>query len=178
MIFSAMRDLETERLLLRKFKTEDAPCVYKNYAGNDNVTKYLTWPTHLSVGDSYKYIDFVVKSYEAGRHYKWAIVLKSIGEVIGSISIVRAREEEDDVEIGYCISENFWHMGIASEALNAVIQFVKRDMGPHRIFAGHDINNPHLGSVMKKCGMNFYKRMFDGDNNQGQCTIDIYEIIL
>lgn len=178
MVFAEMRDIETERLILRKFEINDAPEVYRNYASNDHVTRFLTWPTHTSVKASYDYTNHVVESYKIGRHYEWAIVFKKIGEVIGAISIVRMREEKDDMEIGYCIGEAFWHHGITSEALAAVIEFIKNDMKPKRIFAGHDINNPHSGDVMKKCGLQFFKRMNDGHNNQGACSVDVYEMIL
>ena len=178
MEFAEMRDIETERLILRKFEIEDAPEVYRNYAGNDHVTKFLTWPTHTSVKASYDYVNHVVESYKSGKHYEWAIVFKKIGEVIGAISIVRMREKENDVEIGYCIGEAFWHQGITSEALAAVIDFIKSDMKPKRIFAGHDRNNPYSGDVMKKCGLQFFKRMHGGHNNQGACSIDVYEMIL
>ena len=40
--------LETERLILRRYVSEDAAAVYKNWASDDEVTKYLTWPTHKS----------------------------------------------------------------------------------------------------------------------------------
>ena len=177
MIFAPMRNLETERLRLRKFEVDDAPQVFRNYANNPNVTKYLTWPTHSSVEGSYGYTNYVVKNYETGRSYEWAIVPKDFGEVIGSISIVRIREEKDDVEIGYCIGEAFWHQGITSEALQAVLGFVKKEMKPKRIFAVHDVNNPHSGDVMKKCGMKFFAAS-EGYNNQGLCTKNEYEIIL
>ena len=41
--------LESERLLLRRFKTEDAKDMYNNWASDDEVTKYLTWKTHDSI---------------------------------------------------------------------------------------------------------------------------------
>lgn len=34
--------LETERLILRRFVIEDADAMYKNWASDDEVTKYLT----------------------------------------------------------------------------------------------------------------------------------------
>lgn len=34
--------LETDRLILRRFVKEDSECVYKNWASDDEVTKYLT----------------------------------------------------------------------------------------------------------------------------------------
>ena len=38
--------LETQRLVLRRFTLEDAEAMYKNWASDIEVTKYLTWPTH------------------------------------------------------------------------------------------------------------------------------------
>ena len=41
--------LETKRLILRPFTISDAPAMYKNWASDDEVTKFLTWPSHASV---------------------------------------------------------------------------------------------------------------------------------
>lgn len=38
--------LETTRLKLRRFTIEDAEGMYRNWASEDEVTKFLTWPTH------------------------------------------------------------------------------------------------------------------------------------
>ncbi len=40
--------LETNRLILRRYIAEDAEAMYKNWASDKEVTKYLTWPTHSS----------------------------------------------------------------------------------------------------------------------------------
>ena len=41
--------LETDRLVLRRFTVDDAETVFKNWASDDEVTRYLTWPTHKSI---------------------------------------------------------------------------------------------------------------------------------
>lgn len=41
--------LTTKRLVLRKFKIEDAENMYHNWASDPEVTRYLTWPAHSSV---------------------------------------------------------------------------------------------------------------------------------
>ena len=41
--------IETERLILRKFTIEDAEDMFKNWASDNEVTKYLTWPAHSSL---------------------------------------------------------------------------------------------------------------------------------
>ncbi len=40
--------LETDRLVLRPFKETDVEDMYYNWASSDQVTRYLTWPTHTS----------------------------------------------------------------------------------------------------------------------------------
>ena len=39
------KTLETDRLVLRKFRIDDANEVFANYGNDDEVTKYLRWPT-------------------------------------------------------------------------------------------------------------------------------------
>ena len=50
--------LETERLILRRFTIEDAESMFNNWASDDEVTKFLTWPTHKSIEDSKKFINY------------------------------------------------------------------------------------------------------------------------
>jgi ribosomal-protein-alanine N-acetyltransferase len=38
--------LETERLILRRFEFDDAEAMYRNWANDPEVTKFMTWPTH------------------------------------------------------------------------------------------------------------------------------------
>ena len=40
--------IETGRLILRPFAMEDAPAMYRNWASDPEVTKYLTWPAHAN----------------------------------------------------------------------------------------------------------------------------------
>ena len=50
--------LETERLILRRFEIGDAEAMYKNWASDSEVTKYLTWPDGYlyPFGNSVKYL--------------------------------------------------------------------------------------------------------------------------
>lgn len=56
--------LETERLILRRFTIDDAPAMYKNWASDPEVTKFMTWPTHKDVGVSKWVLDSWIPSYE------------------------------------------------------------------------------------------------------------------
>ena len=56
--------LETERLILRRFTLDDADAMYRNWASDDEVTKYLTWPAHSSVDITKMVLADWVESYK------------------------------------------------------------------------------------------------------------------
>jgi len=55
MEYLGTKTLETERLILRKFNINDAENMFKNWANDYDVTKYLTWSTHKNI-DVTKYV--------------------------------------------------------------------------------------------------------------------------
>lgn len=170
--------LETPRLILRRASVSDADVMFRNWASDPDVTKFLTWPTYQNVEAAYPILDLWSKSYENPDFYQWMIVLKELGEPIGSISVVHHRDDIAEAEIGYCIGKNWWHKGITSEALSAVMDYLFDQVGMNRIEAKHDVNNPHSGNVMKKCGMVFEGISRSSDrNNQGICDIATYGIL-
>ena len=171
--------LETERLVLRRFVSEDAAAMYKNWASDSEVTKYLTWPTHPNMDVSRMVTEGWVSSYPKENYYQWAIVLKENGdEPIGSIAAVHMNEDTSMVHIGYCIGRKWWHQGITSEAMKAVIDFLFDTVGANRVEARHDPRNPNSGKVMQKCGMKYEGTLRCSDrNNQGICDACYYALL-
>ena len=170
--------IETERLLLRCACPEDAKAMFHNWASDPEVTKFLTWPTHESVDVSRFVAESWASDSEKENFYQWMIVFKEIEQPIGSISVVDMDDRIQKAEIGYCIGRKWWGMGIMSEALAAVMDFMFREIGMNRIEARHDASNPRSGSVMKKCGMVYEGTARRGGwNNQGICDICSYGIL-
>ena len=171
--------LETRRLVLRRYTNEDAVAMYNNWASDEEVTKYLTWSTHSSQAVSEAVTQDWVKNYSDERYYQWAIVLKENGdEPIGSIAVVDMKEEISIAHIGYCIGRKWWHKGITSEALKAVMDFLFDVVDVNRIEARHDPRNPNSGKVMKKCGMRYEGTLRSSDrNNQGICDACYYAML-
>lgn len=169
------KKLETERLVLRQFALEDADKMYQNWASDPEVTKYLTWPTHESVGVTRRVLSDWVSSYDNENQYQWCIAKKENNEPIGSISVVNMKEKAESFEIGYCISRAYWHQGITSEALRAVMDYLLNEVGARRIESRHDPRNPHSGAVMQKCGLRYEGTRIQADwNNTGICDEALY----
>ncbi len=171
--------IETERLILRQFRPEDADAMYRNWASDPEVTKYLMWSTHDSPEVSRAVMESWVKEYGNTAHYQWAITVKTNGEEpIGDIAVVDRNEKTQSMHIGYCIGRAWWHQEIMTEALQAVMDYLFDTVGVNRIEARHDPRNPHSGAVMRKCGMQYEGTLRQSDyNNQGICDAAYYGIL-
>lgn len=168
--------IETSRLVLRKARIDDAESMFVNWANDSEVTKFLTWPPHVSQEISKKVIADWIAFYENIDFYQWMITLK--GEEfnpIGLISVVSINSAVNKVEIGYCIGKIWWSQGIMTEALAGVMDYMFHRVNVNRIEAMHDSNNPASGAVMRKCGMEYEGTLRKaGRNNQGICDLCVY----
>ncbi len=172
------RPLTTARLTLRPFTLADAPAMYRNWASDPEVTRYLTWPTHTGVNVSESVLADWVSHYAEPDYYQWAIVPKDVGEPIGGISIVRMNPDVGSVHVGYCIGRRWWRQGYTGEALAALLRFFFEEVGALRVDSRHDPRNPGSGAVMRHCGMRLEGTMRQADrNNQGICDYTEYGIL-
>lgn len=170
--------METERLLLRPFKASDAAAAYKNWTSDDEVTKFLRWPTHSDPSVTERVVSDWAEQSRNADFYQWAIVLKELGEPIGTISVVERNESLGIVHIGYCIGRRWWRRGITSEAFRAIIPFLFDEVGANRIESQHDPNNPRSGDVMKACGLTYEGTLRQADfSNQGVVDAAVYSIL-
>ncbi len=162
--------IETQRLILRRFKIEDAEEMYTNWASDTEVTRYLTWPAHSSVEVTRSLLTEWVSHYSDGGFFNWVMEYKETGKVIGNISVVQLHENREAADIGYCMSRAYWGHGLMPEALKGVMAYLFDVVGLNRIAGCHDVNNPKSGRVMDKAGM---KRegilRAAGKNNLGIC---------
>lgn len=172
------RKIETPRLILRRAIPEDAEPMLRNWASDPEVTKFLTWPPHANIDVTRAVLAGWLAEYEKDDFYQWMIVLKELGEPIGSISVVRQNASIGEAEIGYCIGKPWWHRGLMTESLTAVMEYLFTEIGMNRVAARHDPNNPHSGAVMRKCGMRYEGTTHCSDrNNQGICDAAHYAIL-
>ena len=178
MIHKGTQQIETPNLILRRVSIDDVDAMFRNWAADREVTKFLSWPPHESVEKTRMLLDIWSKDYEHENFYQWFIVLKEIGEPIGNISVVGLEDDIASAEIGYCIGRFWWGRGIVAEALTAVIKYLFDEVGMNRICACHDPKNPNSGAVMRKCGMTYEGTLRAAyRNNTGICDKTYYSIL-
>ncbi|MGL5352674.1 MAG: GNAT family N-acetyltransferase [Clostridium sp.] len=172
-------EIETERLLLRKFSENDVLPSYNNWTSDKKVTEFLRWQAHNSIDITKKVLNEWINNYKNKDFYQWAIVLKEYGnEPIGTISIVDKNESLNMVHIGYCIGSKWWKQGITSEAFLGIISFLFNKLKVNRIESQHDPRNPNSGKVMIKCGLTYEGCLRQADfSNKGIVDAAIYSIL-
>jgi len=170
------QNINTERLLLRRINIDDAKVMFESWASDADVTKYMRWKTHKDIETTKYVIDLWLKEYERDDTYRWGIVYKDKGELIGAIDIVSFDKDTQKAQIGYCIAKKYWNKGITTEALKAVIEYLFSKTDVKKIESWHHVDNLASGKVMQKSGMEFksVKKNGDKDSDGNLCDIAVY----
>ena len=143
--------LHTKRLTLRRFTPEDAPAMFRNWANDTDVTKFLTWAPHGSVDVTNALLKSWCAEYNYPDRYNWVIEYQ--GEPIGGIDVVYLNKRSEWAELGYCMGKQWWNQGLMTEAAQTVIRYLFCEVGLHRIVIEHAVKNPGSGRVAQKCGL-------------------------
>jgi [ribosomal protein S5]-alanine N-acetyltransferase len=142
--------IETERLILRKPRKDDAPAIFLAYARDTEVTRYMTWRPHKNVEETYRIVELMLKLWDEGEAYSYVITLKDADSAIGMIAM---HPEGFKVAIGYVLARQYWNKGYVTEAALVVTHWLLKQPDIYRVFATCDVENPASARVMEKVGM-------------------------
>lgn len=145
--------IQTERLLLRRYRADDAQAMFDRWANDVRVTRFLTWPPHGSVEVTHQLLKGWCDAYADPTNYNWVIELE--GQIVGGISVVSVNERSEWAELGYCLSYDCWNGGLMTEAVRAVMDYLFKRVGVNRIEIDHAVDNPASGRVAQKCGLRY-----------------------
>lgn len=148
--------LHTQRLTLRPWKESDLDDFYE-YASIDGVGQMAGWPPHQSKEESKRILSFFINN-------KKTFALEYHGKVIGSFGIEEYDEanypeldEQQGREIGYVISKDYWGMGLAPEAVKAVLAYLFDVKNLDFVLVGYFDWNKQSARVVEKCGFQYIK---------------------
>ena len=148
--------LETDRLILRGWRDEDADSLFK-YASDERVGPIAGWLPHRDVAYSRAVIRTIFAKDEV-----YAICLKgNEKEPIGSIGLTLNGSPErplgaKEAELGYWVGVPFWGQGIAPEAAMEVLKHGFEDLGLKKVYCGYFKGNTRSKKVQQKCGFKFH----------------------
>ncbi|AEB06385.1 GCN5-related N-acetyltransferase [Coriobacterium glomerans PW2] len=169
--------IETERLLLRPWEDADAAELYllvRDPVIGDNAG----WPAHTSEAMSLQVIRDVLRGDE-----QYAITLRAphgpgrdggaadaatscplVGAIgLKSKGVSAFVTSPTEYEVGYWIGREHWGKGYAPEAMRALIEHARDELGCTVIWADYYLGNDRSRRVMEKCGLGFARVERDVD---------------
>lgn len=125
--------VETNRLLLRQRKLEDAKEIFE-FVKLDEVSYPAGFPAVKSLEEEITYIQEIYPTNLEKEKLPsgYAITLKGDDKVIGSVDF-NHRHEDDIFEIGYLLHPDYWGQGIVPEAASALVEIGFTLLGLHKI---------------------------------------------
>jgi RimJ/RimL family protein N-acetyltransferase len=151
-----LKDLETERLVLRQFVPTDAAFILE----------LLNEPSFLqnigdrgvrTLSDAERYIETgPAASYARNGFGLYLVETKESNESIGMCGLIK-RDSLEDVDLGYAFLPRYWSKGYAIESVLAVMRYAKNIVRLERVVAIVDPNNQGSIRVLEKAGFRFEK---------------------
>lgn len=147
-----MRELTTDRLILRGFRETDFSAVHAYASEPDNV-RYMIWGPNEEADTRAFLEDCLAWEEKTPRlHYDFAITLRDGGRLIGGCGLY-LNEAQNEAALGWILYRDFWKQGYMPEACKALLRFGFEKVKLHRIYATCHAENYGSYRVMEKCGL-------------------------
>ena len=137
-----------KNIRLRRYRTSDVDSIYE-YGTSLEVAKYANWSVRSGKESLIESIAERTVNWDLGIEYSWVITLIDQDKAIGGVS---AFINPPDSEIGYLIHQEYWGMGIATEATQAVVDLLADSGQIEVVRASCDTENTASIRVLGKLG--------------------------
>lgn len=149
--FHPFKNLETERLLLRRVAVSDIKEI-RELRGNPETMKFIPRPLVTNDEEALEHFKMIDEKIENNSGINWAITLKENPKLIGIIGHYRIQPENHRCEIGYMILPQYNGQGIVTEAIKPVLEYGFDHLNMHSIEAVIDPENEASERVLQKNG--------------------------
>jgi [ribosomal protein S5]-alanine N-acetyltransferase len=145
--------LETERLVLRALRPDDAQTVARLAGRREIAHTTSSIPHPYSVRQAQEWIAIHAGQQDASKETAFGVTMKADGQLIGVVGLREIDTEHSQAEMGFWIGVEWWGNGYAAEAAKTVIAYAFQELKLNRIYAHHMVRNPASGRVLEKIGM-------------------------
>lgn len=153
---TALKVLETQRLVLRRLSAADAPFVLEllndpawlEHIGDRGVRTLDDARAYLAAGP--------VAMYAEHGFGLYLVEVREDGASAGICGLVR-RDFLDDVDLGFAFLPRYRGRGYAYEAASAVLDYAAAVLGLERVAAIATAHNERSGRLLEKLGFRFEK---------------------
>ncbi|MEM7660606.1 MAG: GNAT family N-acetyltransferase [Pseudomonadota bacterium] len=177
-VASNLPDVETPRLLLRRFRKADAVGLGAVFA-KPEVWMY-PYGRGFSAKETERFLEVQIAEWNEGGFGCWIAIEKTSNMVIGYVglsvphflpSILPA------VEVGWRFDPDFWGNGFAAEGASAALDQAFGTLKLDRVCSAPQSINPPSSKVCKRLGMRFERVVTaEATKTRGPVEVDLYWI--
>ena len=144
--------INTERLILRDIKQEDAENIFVYRSDVESNLYQPGIPETLE--NVHDFIGAIPEKFnKENTWYQIVIERKEDGQIIGDLGLHFVGPNNAQVELGITLNQQYWRMGYAKEVFKKMINYLFHDLKKHRIYASVDPRNIGSMKLMKSVGL-------------------------
>lgn len=147
------KQIETGRVILRKYISTDAHDMYENWCADSEVCKFYTWSPHKNIEETESILTAWISQYENPLVFHWIIIDKNTNRAIGAAYLNSINEDEKSAVVNCMLSRLVWGKGYAAEITKAIIDFAFNEAGFTLIKSHHHEDNIQSSKALLKSGM-------------------------
>jgi RimJ/RimL family protein N-acetyltransferase len=140
---------ETVRLVLHRPRATDIEAIFTRYASDPDVTRFVAWSRHKSLGDTEAFLAFSDAEWDRWPAGPYILRSRADGTLLGSAGL--AFETSYRASTGYVLAKDAWGKGYATEALQAIVE-IARTVGIRRLYAICHTEHRASWRVLEKAG--------------------------
>lgn len=145
----APSEVAAERLIFRRPRLADAQAIFERYASDAEATKYMAWPVHRTIDDTFAFLMFSDSEWLRWPGGPYLVYRREDGQLVGSTGY--AFESADRAITGYIFSRDAWGRGYATESLRAMVSLAPQ-LGLRTLTASCHAEHAASAKVLEKCG--------------------------
>jgi RimJ/RimL family protein N-acetyltransferase len=146
-----MSVLETERLVLRPIREEDADDLFALWS-DPEVMRFVGDGQPRTREDTSQRLRRALRHWYEHGFGLWAVILKACGQFVGGCG-VGYFHELSDAELGFVLARRHWGRGLASEAVARALRHAFEALELPRVVGVAQVGNVASQNVLRKAGM-------------------------
>ena len=146
-------ELCTDRLILRRYRQEDAEPLYRYLGADPSMYKYSGWNPYETIEMARDTVYRFTGSYDDEHTYSWVMDIDDV--LVGTIGAYDYKDGR--IEVGYSVVKGWQGRGLATEALIKVLGYLTENEGIPCVIAWCASENTGSMRVLEKAGMKYLR---------------------
>ena len=151
-------ELWTDRLVLRRYRPDDAEDLHRYLGTDPAMARYSGWNPYATLEMARETVRGFVDGYADEHAYSWVMDVDDV--IVGTIGAYDYQDNQ--IEVGFSVVKGWQGRGLATEALKKVLEYLTENEGIGCVMAWCAAENIGSRRVLEKSGMKLVREEKNG----------------